>query len=207
MVQSAAISCLQQLQLFAPSLVSLEGVVPDLYLSLNSSHLLLRRTAANCLRQFSQQEPRRIWEMLWKDGKGLEHTVLSKLDTETDEKLRFDLKEIVFSLLSSLAPNDPMKWLLLCNGVLSATAQTDDISKDTEDIGQTEGTSGVEVDEDMKSFTSGEEKQVHTNITPRWPTKVFAVECSRKIYKVCENNPAHFDLMLAQKTQQQDGGN
>ena len=44
---------------------------------------------------------------------------MSKLDAETDPKLCEDLGEILFSLLTSLAPEDPMKWLLLCNGVLS----------------------------------------------------------------------------------------
>ena len=44
---------------------------------------------------------------------------MSKLDAETDAKLCEDLGEILFSLLTSLAPEDPMKWLLLCNGVLS----------------------------------------------------------------------------------------
>ena len=44
---------------------------------------------------------------------------MSKLDIETDAKLCEDLGEILFSLLTSLAPEDPMKWLLLCNGVLS----------------------------------------------------------------------------------------
>lgn len=120
-VQSAAIGCLQQLQLFAPQYVSLPSIVPRLCDNLNSPHLLLRRAAANCLRQFAQREPKTIWTITLDkmSHKGLEHTVLSKLDFETDPKLCEDLGEILFSLLTSLAPEDPMKWLLLCNGVLS----------------------------------------------------------------------------------------
>ena len=120
-VQSAAIGCLQQLQLFAPQYVSLPSIVPRLCGNLNSPHLLLRRAAANCLRQFAQREPKTIWTITLNkaSNKGLEHTVLSKLDAETDAKLCEDLGEILFSLLTSLAPEDPMKWLLLCNGVLS----------------------------------------------------------------------------------------
>lgn len=60
-VQSAAIGCLQQLQLFAPQYVSLPGIVPRLCANLDSPHLLLRRAAANCLRQFTQREPELIW--------------------------------------------------------------------------------------------------------------------------------------------------
>jgi hypothetical protein len=120
-VQSAAIGCLQQLQLFAPQYASLPSIVPRLSSNLNSPHLLLRRAAANCLRQFAQREPKTIWTITLNkaSNKGLEHTVLSKLDAETDAKLCEDLGEILFSLLTSLAPEDPMKWLLLCNGVLS----------------------------------------------------------------------------------------
>ena len=58
-------------------------------------------------------------------------------------------------------------------------------------------------------FTTGEseESQRATKISPRWPTKVFAVECSRKIYAVCKSDPAHFDLALAQKRKSDRGGN
>ena len=57
-------------------------------------------------------------------------------------------------------------------------------------------------------FTTGEseESQRATKISPRWPTKVFAVECSRKIYAVCKSDPAHFDLALAQKRKSERGG-
>lgn len=209
-VQSSAISCLQQLQLFAPSVVSLGDIVPHLYQSLDSSHLLLRQAAANCLRQFSQQDPQAVWSILSNGGKekGLEHKVLAKLDIERDKKLCFDLKEILFSLLSSLAPNDPMKWLLLCNGVLSAAATQKASGGDggpTRDSSQ-RSEQREDEDEDMAKFTSGEETPVASNMAPRWPTKVFAVECSRKIYFVCKSDPTHFDLQLAMQKQKTRGG-
>lgn len=61
----------------------------------------------------------------------------------------------------------------------------------------------------LTRFTTGEseESQRATKISPRWPTKVFAVECSRKIYAVCKSDPAHFDLTLAQKRKSERGGN
>ena len=171
---------------------------------LNSSHLLLRRSAANCLRQFSQQSPTQVWGIIANNGQSnerLEKIILAKLDIETDDKLRFDLKEILFSLLSSLAPSDPMKWLLLCNNVLSATQQQQDDAIN-------EDAMTVDEDDEMsaKFTTSNDDKQSDTNITPRWATKVFAVECSRKIYSVCKSNPAHFDLTLAQQKQTKEEG-
>ena len=205
-VQSAAIGCLQQLQLFAPQYVSLTTSVPRLCDNLDSGHLLLRRAAANCLRQFAQREPKTIWTLSLKEDqeKGLEHTVLSKLDVETDAKLREDLGEILFSLLTSLAPEDPMKWLLLCNGVLSATG--DQLVSNLE--GEAMTSTMQDEDEDAAKFTTGESEESRraTKITPRWPTKVFAVECSRKIYMVCKSDPAHFELSLAQKKKTETGG-
>lgn len=190
-----------------------------MFAAMESPHLLLRRAVTNCLRQFSQAEPRVIWTILSKGGaeKGLEHRVLEKLDVETDSKLRFDLKEILFSLLTSLAPSDPMKWLLLCNNILSATSAQKDSGMD-EGMGSNTGQSRDhdklereddgegDADEDLARFTSGEEALAHTNITPRWPTKVFAVECSRKIYSVCRSDPAHLDLSLAQQKQRESKG-
>ena len=204
-VQSAAIGCLQQLQLFAPAHVSLPVLVPWLYTNLNSSHLLLRRAAANCLRQFTQREPKTVWNIQPEDKRSLEHVVLSKLDTETDGKLCEDLEEVVFSLLSSLAPEDPTKWLKVCNQVLAASAE-----KAGGGVAEGSGDHRLaeEEDEDAAKFTTGEseEAQRATKIAPRWPTKVFAVECSRKIYSVCKSDPAHFNLSLAQQRKRERQG-
>ena len=216
-VQSAAIACSQQLQVFAPQYVSLPDVVPLLCRNLDSTHLLLRRAAANCLRQFTQRDAKTVWNLAktaWNQDSGtgteerhLEHVVLAKLDTESDPKLCEDLREILFSLLTSLAPEDPMKWLQLCNSVLAAINEQSGQGKQAgrEAPGHTEG-GPEDMDEDMAKFTTGEEQQPATKISPRWPTKVFAVECSRKIYSVCMSDRAHFDLTLAQQQKQQKGG-
>lgn len=247
-VRSAAIGCLQQLQLFAPGYVSLPLIVPHLCTSLDSSHLLLRRAAANSLRQFTQREPKAVWSLSVQGeksssslssstllvSKSLEHIVLLKLDVESDPKLCEDLREILFSLMTSLAPEDPMKWLHLCNGVLSASGTkgassrgaSSSLSANTrggedrgasngggvgwEDEGEERaGEGGRDEDEDAAKFTTGdsEESQLTTKIAPRWPSKVFAVQCSRRIYAVCRSDPAHFDLSLARKKKMEKGGN
>ena len=146
--------------------------------------------------------------------------VLMKVDVESDPKLCEDLREILFSLLTSLAPEDPMKWLHLCSRVLSASGGKSDLSggggreneseRGAEDKGETGGEEGVggDEDEDIAKFTTGEseEAQLATKISPRWPSKVFAVECSRKIYAVCRSDPAHLDLSLAKTKKMQKGG-
>ncbi|KAM6916379.1 LOW QUALITY PROTEIN: HEAT repeat-containing protein 5B-like [Xenentodon cancila] len=62
LVQAAAISCLQQLHMFAPRHVNLSGLVPCLCVHLCSSHLLLRRAAVACLRQLVQREAAEVCE-------------------------------------------------------------------------------------------------------------------------------------------------
>ncbi|XP_073413695.1 HEAT repeat-containing protein 5B isoform X2 [Dendrobates tinctorius] len=62
LVQAAAISCLQQLHMFAPRHVNLSSLVPCLCVHLGSSHLLLRRAAVACLRQLAQREAAEVCE-------------------------------------------------------------------------------------------------------------------------------------------------
>lgn len=92
LVQAAAISCLQQLHMFAPRHVNLSSLVPCLcvrhhefqatstvailclnlntnfllycgmQVHLSSSHLLLRRAAVACLRQLAQREAAEVCE-------------------------------------------------------------------------------------------------------------------------------------------------
>lgn len=36
-------------------------------------------------------------------------------------------------------------------------------------------------------------------IAPRWPTRVFAIDCLLKIITACETNPVHFNLSKAKE--------
>lgn len=58
----------------------------------------------------------------------------------------------------------------------------------------------AEGDDDQAEFHA-EEDASHPAIQPRWPTRVFAAECVRKIIAACEanNKAAHFDLMQAKE--------
>ena len=41
-------------------------------------------------------------------------------------------------------------------------------------------------------------------IAPRWPTRVFAINCLLKVMTSCEGEEAHFDLSLAKQLQRRD---
>ncbi|XP_067895448.1 HEAT repeat-containing protein 5A isoform X2 [Heterodontus francisci] len=205
LVQAQAISCLQQLHMFAPRHVNLSSLVPSLCVNLCSSHLLLRRAVIACLHQLAQREAAEVLEhamVLAKDSSrasckldvnigetGLEGALFSLLDRESDQRLCQDIRETLNHILSSMTVEKLSHWLKLCNDVLSASADfTTTVPVDT-----------TQEEEDDSILTSRKNDQFQPIITPRWPTRVFAAECVCQIITQCENlDAAHFDLAMAQ---------
>uniref|UniRef100_A0A673L992 HEAT repeat containing 5B n=1 Tax=Sinocyclocheilus rhinocerous TaxID=307959 RepID=A0A673L992_9TELE len=210
LVQAAAISCLQQLHMFAPRHVNLSSLVPSLCVHLCSSHLLLRRAAVACLRQLAQREAAEVCEYAMSlarkagDGKdstnlnitetGLEGVLFGMLDRETDRKLCSDIHDTLGHMLSSLAVEKLPHWLKLCKDVLAATtglvlAQAEDSEKKDE------------MDDDIMFTSLGQDDKSKPSVAPRWVTRVFAADCLCRIIHLCENaDKAHFDLAAARVT-------
>uniref|UniRef100_A0A8B9CMN6 HEAT repeat-containing protein 5B n=1 Tax=Anser brachyrhynchus TaxID=132585 RepID=A0A8B9CMN6_9AVES len=191
LVQAAAISCLQQLHMFAPRHVNLSSLVPSLCVHLCSSHLLLRRAAVACLRQLAQREAAEVCEYAMNTNPfgvnitetGLEGVLFGMLDRETDRKLCSDIHDTLGHMLSSLAVENLSHWLMLCKDVLAASSGKCSID---------------EMDDDTMFTTLGEEDKTKPSVAPRWATRVFAADCLCRVIMLCENaNKAHFDLALA----------
>lgn len=83
------------------------------------------------------------------------------------------------------------------------------INEDTTSTGGTSHSSHLNIEDDEHDDADDDQSEFHTeekahvNIMPRWPTRVFAAECVRKIIAVCMSavpgpNP-HFDLALAKE--------
>ncbi|CAO2604292.1 HEAT repeat-containing protein 5B [Lemmus lemmus] len=214
LVQAAAISCLQQLHMFAPRHVNLSSLVPSLCVHLCSSHLLLRRAAVACLRQLAQREAAEVCEYAMSLAKnagdkesagasvnitdtGLEGLLFGMLDRETDRKLCSDIHDTLGHMLSSLAVEKLSHWLMLCKDVLAAssdmsTAALLSSGKDEESEKKDE------MDDDTMFTTLGEEDKSKPFVAPRWATRVFAADCLCRIINLCENaDQAHFDLAMA----------
>uniref|UniRef100_UPI00398F8C3B HEAT repeat-containing protein 5A isoform X3 n=1 Tax=Pristiophorus japonicus TaxID=55135 RepID=UPI00398F8C3B len=220
LVQAQAISCLQQLHMFAPRHVNLSSLVPSLceilldnsvWINLCSSHLLLRRAVISCLRQLAQREAAEVLEYAMALAKesnkgsckldvnisetGLEGALFSLLDRESDQRLCQDIRETLSHILSSMAVEKLSHWLKLCKDVLSASADFTttapvDTTQEEED----------DREDDVSIFTSRKDDQFQPIITPRWPTRVFAAECVCRIITQCENtDAAHFDMAIAQE--------
>ncbi|PKU49515.1 heat repeat-containing protein 5a [Limosa lapponica baueri] len=210
LVQAQAISCLQQLHMFAPRHVNLSSLV-----NLCSSYLLLRRAVVACLRQLVQREAAEVSEYavaLVKESRedftpdvnireiGLEGALLGLLDKELDQRLCQDIKETLTHMLTSMAVEKLSFWLKLCKDVLAASADFNTVA--SLDTTQEEETAKVD---DASVLTTDSDERFHPFSNPRWPTRVFAAECVCKIISQCENaGSAHFDITLAQERKQRD---
>ncbi|XP_068254799.1 HEAT repeat-containing protein 5A isoform X4 [Nyctibius grandis] len=224
LVQAQAISCLQQLHMFAPRHVNLSNLVSCLceilldnsvLVNLCSSYLLLRRAVVACLLQLVQREAAEVSEYavaLAKESRedftpdvnireiGLEGALLGLLDKELDQRLCQDIKETLTHMLTSMAVEKLSFWLKLCKDVLAASADFNTVA--SVDTTQDEETAKVD---DASVLTSDSDERFHPFSNPRWSTRVFAAECVCKIISQCENaGSAHFDITLAQERKQRD---
>ncbi|XP_006835427.1 PREDICTED: HEAT repeat-containing protein 5A [Chrysochloris asiatica] len=218
LVQAQAISCLQQLHMFAPRHVNLSSLVSCLCVNLCSPYLLLRRAVLACLRQLVQREATEVSEhavLLAKDNReelnpdtnirevGLEGALLTLLDKETDQRLCHDIKETLNHMLTSMAVEKLSFWLKLCKDILAASADftsitcVDTMQEEEEDKG-----------DDSSVLTTRNNEKSHPFTNPRWATRVFATECVCRIINQCENaDSAHFDIALAQEIKKRDSRN
>uniref|UniRef100_A0A6Q2YDQ4 HEAT repeat-containing protein 5B n=1 Tax=Esox lucius TaxID=8010 RepID=A0A6Q2YDQ4_ESOLU len=210
LVQAAAISCLQQLHMFAPRHVNLSSLVPCLCVHLCSSHLLLRRASVACLRQLVQREAAEVCEYAMTNTwcretipdlniteTGLEGVLFGMLDRETDRKLCHDIHDTLGHMLSSLAVDKLSHWLKLCKDVLAAGGSGAvvpvDLGKEDEDSEKQD-----EIDDDIMFTALGEDNNSKPSVAPRWVTRVFAADCLCRIILLCENaDRTHFDLAAA----------
>lgn len=224
LVQAEATGCLQQLHLFAPRHVNLSSLVPTLCRTLSSNHLLLRKAAISCLRQLAQREAKEVCEhamTLANESRdkntvegllitetGLPGVFFSMLDTETDAALIKDIHDTLISILQMLAADNLSQWLGLCKDVLTIATESTNVEEQQivspSDIDDTDET---EVDDDQAEFHAEEDTSTHPAVQPRWPTRVFAAECVRKIIIACEtsNKVTHFDLIQAKELQATKG--
>uniref|UniRef100_A0A8C9G2T0 HEAT repeat containing 5A n=1 Tax=Pavo cristatus TaxID=9049 RepID=A0A8C9G2T0_PAVCR len=187
LVQAQAISCLQQLHMFAPRHVNLSSLVSCLCVS---TCLLIHINRVLATLFFADINIREI---------GLEGALLGLLDKELDQRLCRDIKETLSHMLTSMAVEKLSFWLKLCKDVLAASA---DVSVTSIDTTQEEETAKVD---DASILTSESDERFHPFSNPRWSTRVFAAECVCKIINQCESaGSAHFDITLAQERKQRD---
>ncbi|KAG8449620.1 hypothetical protein GDO86_016308 [Hymenochirus boettgeri] len=207
LVQAKGIACLQQLHMFAPQYVNLSILVPTLCVHLCSPHLPLRRAVLACLRQLAQREAAEVSEhamTVAKEGQegmkldvnmrelGLEGVLLSLLDRESDQQLLRDIKETLLHMQSRTGLSRLSFWLRVLKDILSASADfaaVASVDTNQEEEGELACSDSVlTIQKDTPAFS----------ITPRWRTRVFAMECVCQLMAQCElDGGAHFDMIQA----------
>lgn len=212
LVQAEATGCLQQLHLFAPRHVNLSTLVPTLCRNLTSNYLMLRKAAVSCLRQLTQREAKEVCDhamtlvnenVISISDSGLPGVLFGMLDTESDAEMIKNIHDTVTSMLQRLASENLSQWLSLCKNVLTVATETSSSPEElnVKDLGPDEDNEDEEGD-DAVEYHAEENTETHPAVQPRWPTRVYAAECVRKIISTCEmSNVAHFDLSLAKEMQ------
>uniref|UniRef100_A0A671MCK0 HEAT repeat-containing protein 5A n=1 Tax=Sinocyclocheilus anshuiensis TaxID=1608454 RepID=A0A671MCK0_9TELE len=197
LVQAQAISCLQQLHMFAPRFVNLASLVPSLCINLCSSYLSLRRAVVACLRQLAQREAVEVSEHAvaltgLMAEVGLEGALFSLLDRESDPRLCRDIQETLVHMMSLAAESSLAHWLKLCKDVLSASAAA------AAAVETQQEEDGDRYDDSSAFHAKSESSGPFNNL--RWSTRVFSMECVCRIIAQCENRDlAHFNMALAQE--------
>ncbi|XP_037954233.1 HEAT repeat-containing protein 5B isoform X3 [Teleopsis dalmanni] len=229
LVQAEATGCLQQLHLFAPKTVNLSTLVPTLVNTLSSNYLMLRKAAVRMARQLSHREAKEICELalsitpeqypdLVITEFGLPGLLFAMLDSETDAEMLKNIHDTLTSMLQMLASDNLSSWLSLCKNVLTVAVENaaiQDESNTTKSDPSNKNSNAADNatkddnddddnadDDDVAEYHAEENTSTHPAVQPRWPTRVFAAQCVRKIISTCESaNPIHFDLIQAKEMQ------
>lgn len=223
LVQAEATGCLQQLHLFAPRHVNLSALVLSLCKTLSNNYLMLRKAAVACLRQLAQREAKEVCEhakSLFSDDPsaitmndtGLPGILFAMLDTETDDEMIKNIHDTLNSMLQMLASDNLSQWLTMCKNVLTVANESNTIGTNEEFGGldslkinkndDDDDDDNEDNDDDIADFHVEEDTSKHPSVQPRWPTRVFAAVCVRKIISTCESaNSIHFDLIQAKELQ------
>ncbi|KAJ3337225.1 hypothetical protein HDU93_001415 [Gonapodya sp. JEL0774] len=230
-VMVEAIRCIQQLILFAPKSLELSSLIPFLQFQLAQDQYsqlqLLRKACVTCLYQLVQRDPEGV---LQNATSGLEEQLFGLLDTEIDDQIRDEIKDILIGLLKYVAVDNPSRWIDLCKKVLSksgASPAVNDVVDTT--TGNDDGVSpsgpggassatGAEADDDEnflqvehtdtpdENDMPGTNRMVKAKLTvillPRWKTHLFALFCLRKLIAevFASSRREHVDLALARET-------
>uniref|UniRef100_A0A1A9X2M8 HEAT repeat-containing protein 5A n=1 Tax=Glossina brevipalpis TaxID=37001 RepID=A0A1A9X2M8_9MUSC len=134
LVQSEAISCLQQLHLFSPASINLGELVPMLVKNLSSPYLTQRKVIVSCLRQIAHREAKTVCSFalsismedcpkLGASEFGLPGMLFAMLDSETNYEMLKNIHDTLTSMITLMAADNLSTWLSLCKNVLTVAVE------------------------------------------------------------------------------------
>ncbi|GAM19052.1 hypothetical protein SAMD00019534_022270 [Acytostelium subglobosum LB1] len=198
----------QKLIMFAPATVN-ESIIPFIISQFKSPYLMLRISSVTCLRQLLNRKSN------VDIGMNIVEDLFMMIDTECDNDLQKEIKLLINTIIDTIAAANPSTWLYLCmNIILSSKQMTKDsiqlespspttARQQAQAASPTSGSNDFDEekddDEDVKVVVKDLETKV--DYVYRWFTKVFAIECVRRVISVVRNKPEHFNMLLAQASQ------
>eukprot|EP00096_Caligus_rogercresseyi_P009555 TRINITY_DN3256_c0_g1_i1.p1 TRINITY_DN3256_c0_g1~~TRINITY_DN3256_c0_g1_i1.p1 ORF type:complete len:883 (-),score=292.20 TRINITY_DN3256_c0_g1_i1:267-2915(-) len=138
-------------------------------------------------------------EFLQFKDSGLPGVLFSLLDLEVDPTMISNIHDTLNSIMQSMAAENLTNWLSLLREVLTVSTDSDSPVREED----------KDEDGDDAEFNAGGDADKEI-LHPRWPTRVFAATCLRRIIsECCQGDRAHYDLGLAREMQlsQFNGGN
>eukprot|EP01113_Clastostelium_recurvatum_P033815 TRINITY_DN4514_c0_g1_i5.p1 TRINITY_DN4514_c0_g1~~TRINITY_DN4514_c0_g1_i5.p1 ORF type:complete len:1605 (-),score=389.94 TRINITY_DN4514_c0_g1_i5:24-4304(-) len=211
LVRYEAIAFKQRLIMFAPRVVQPQAIYPFLVSQLKSPYITLRGAAVTCLRQLVQTKPESCAGMI-----KLATILFDMLDHEHDTQLHQEIQHLITTLLDMSAGTTPSVWLRVCKSVVTASKHQD-LEEDealtskplaqpaknmSDKVNVTDEDEDEEENEGSRSGgMAGTKAERNIEISYRGYTKVFAMDCVRRVISVCKSTPvaAHFDLSLARQ--------
>lgn len=110
------------------------------------------------------------------------------------------LRASIFISLKLLSAFDIKEIIIIVKTESSISEDMNNLNTD-EMVVETENNDG-EGDDDQVEFHADESIKQRQSVSPRWPTRVFAAQCVRKIITSCVNEKqSHFDLAQAKDLQ------
>ena len=117
---------------------------------------------------------------------GLPGMLFSVLDHEMDATILSNIHDTLSFIMHSMAAENLTAWLSLLREVLTVGSAADSLEQQQQQ--QSGGRGGMKEDDDDEDaaddedeFTTGEDEGGRDAIQPRWPTRVFAAKCLRRI--------------------------
>ncbi|KAJ3126396.1 hypothetical protein HK100_010272 [Physocladia obscura] len=203
-VVAEAIRCIQQFIMFAPKHVDMPSLLPFLQdqISNRENVQLIKKSAVQCLYQLSQRDSGLVLEV----SSQLEEQCFSLLDTEVDENVRAELRDILNNLMKHVAVDNPSRWIDLCKNILArggangSSKASAGASATRNDDDDDEGGSAFNKQAPKASLEI--EKKKNVVLIPRWRTQSFCISCIRTLVRLILESgiQEHLDLVLARQT-------
>ncbi len=115
--------------------------------------------------------------------------LFSVLDHELDATILSNIHDTLTFIMQSMAADDLSAWLSLLREVLTiGTAENAEQQPQQQQDSKADEDEDDDADaaDDDDEFTTGEEEGGKDAIQPRWPTRVFAAKCLRRILEGAE---------------------